>query len=202
MITTLFLDIGGVLMTNGWDRQTREKAVQAFDFDLVDFEKRHHEYYDLHETGKISLDDYLNKVIFWTERSFSLERFKEFMFAQSKPYPDMIAFFSQLKKENNLRVSVISNEGRDLAEYRIKIAKLKTFIDDFFISAFVGYQKPNPAIYRIALDVTQTLPKQALFVDDRKENIEGASKMGTKTILQTSLQETRKILLELGLKVP
>lgn len=194
MITTLFLDIGGVLMTNGWDRHMREKASQAFDIDLVDFEKRHQQFYDFYETGKESLDDYLKQVIFWTERSFSLEKFKEFIFAQSKPYPDIIAFFTKLKKDYNLRISAVSNEGREVAEFRIKHAQLKAFIDDFFISAFVGYQKPNPRIFQFALDITQKSPKEIFYVDDRKEHVEAAQKLGIRGIVHTSLLETRRAL--------
>lgn len=194
-ITTLFLDIGGVLMTNGWDRISREKAAQAFDFDVVEFDQRHHQFFNLFETGKITLEDYLREAIFWTERSFSMEKFKEFMLAQSKPYPDMIAFFNQLKKEYGFRVAAISNEGHELAEYRIKIGHLKTLMDDFFISSFVGYQKPDPHIFRIALDVTQTRPHNAFYVDDRKELVEAAVQLGIKGIQQTSLLETRRVLL-------
>lgn len=196
-ITTLFLDIGGVLMTNGWDRHMREKAAHAFDLDLVDFNNRHRQFYDRYETGKTSLDDYLNNTIFWTERSFSLERFKEFMFAQSKPYPDMISFFSKLKKEKGLRLAAVSNEGIELIEYRIKIANLKSFIDDFFISGFVGYQKPNPHIFQIALEVLQVSPQQVFYVDDRPEHIEAAAKLGIKGVVQKSLIETRKELLKI-----
>ncbi len=194
-ISTLFLDIGGVLMTNGWDRHMREKSALAFDLDLVDFDQRHRQFYDIYESGKASLDDYLKNVIFWTERSFSMQKFKEFMFAQSKPYPDMISFFSQIKKDYGLRIAAISNEGRDLAEYRIKMANLTSFIDDFFISAFVGYQKPNPKIFQIALDVTQTSPKESFFVDDRKEHLEVAAKLGIQGVEQKSLLETRTVLL-------
>lgn len=196
-ITTLFLDIGGVLMTNGWDRHMREKAAQAFDLDLVDFEKRHRQYYNIYESGKESLDDYLNQVIFWTERGFSMDKFKEFIFSQSKPFPEVIDFFKQLKNDYKLRMSAISNEGRELIEYRIKIANLKSFIDNFFISSFVGYQKPNPYIYEMSLDVTQTLVKEAFFIDDRQENVEAAEKLGIKSLKQTSLEETKKVLLEL-----
>lgn len=195
-ITTLFLDIGGVLMTNGWDRKMREKAAHVFDLDLIDFEKRHHQFFDNYEKGKSSLDHYLKNVIFWSERDFSLERFKEFMFTQSKPFPDMISFFTQIKKEYQIRVAAISNEGKELAEYRIKTANLTSFIDDFFVSSFVGYQKPDPQIYRIALEVTQTNPKQALFIDDRLENVVAAEQLGMKGIVQKSLLESRKILLK------
>jgi len=193
-ITTLFLDIGGVLMTNGWDRYMRENAAQAFDLDLVDFEKRHRQFYDSYEQGLTTFDDYLNKTLFWTERNFSKEKFKNYVLGQSKPFPDMIAFFVQLKKDFGLRVAAISNEGRDLIEHRIKVANLKSFIDDFFISSFVGFQKPDRRIYHIALDVTQTLPRQSIFIDDRIENVNAAKELGIKGIHQTSLSATRKAL--------
>lgn len=193
-ITTLFLDIGGVLMTNGWDRYMRENAAQAFDLDLVDFENRHRQFYDSYEQGSTSFDDYLNKTLFWTERNFSKEKFKSYVLGQSKPFPDMIAFFVQLKKDFGLRVVAISNEGRDLIEHRIKVANLKSFIDDFFISSFVGFQKPDRRIFNIALDVTQTLPRQSIFIDDRLENVNAAKELGIKGIHQTSLSETRKVL--------
>lgn len=196
-ISTLFLDIGGVLMTNGWDRFMREKAALSFDLDLVELEKKHHQFFDIYETGKSSLEDYLKEVVFWTERSFSMESFKKFIFAQSKPYPDMIAFFTQIKKDYQIRIAAISNEGRELAEYRIKKAHLTSFIDDFFISSFVGYQKPNPQIFRMALDVTQTSPQRAFYIDDRKELVEAAKRMGIQGIVQISLLETRKKLLDL-----
>lgn len=193
-VTTLFLDIGGVLMTNGWDRHMREKAAHDFDIDLADFDQRHRQFYDIYEQGKISLDEYLHKTLFWTERSFSLERFKEFMFAQSKPFPDMIGFFSQLKKEYGIRIAVISNEGRELMDYRIKKAHLKEFVDDFFVSSFLGYQKPDSRIFKMALDVTQTPVRQAFYIDDRAELVAAASQLGIKSIQQTSLQETSKVL--------
>lgn len=183
-------------MTNGWDRFMREKAALAFDLDITDFEKRHKECFDLLEKDTITLEEYLTKVVFWTERPFSLQRFKDFIFAQSKPYPDMIAFFTQLKKEYGLRITAVSNENRELAEYRIKTVNLKSFIDDFIISSFVHYQKPDPYIYKIALDVTQTSPQQVFYVDDRKELVEAANKLGIRGITQTSLIETRKALIK------
>jgi putative hydrolase of the HAD superfamily len=195
-IKTLFLDIGGVIMTNGWDRHARERAAQAFDYDLVDFEEKHRQFFNSYETDKITLDEYLKEVIFRTDRSFSIEKFKEFMFAQSKPYPDMISFFREIKKDYDLRLAAISNEGRELAEYRIKIANLTSLFDDFFISSFVGYQKPDPHIYEMALDVTQTLPKQSFYIDDRPELIDAGAKLGIKGVVQKSLIETRKALTE------
>lgn len=195
MITHLFLDIGGVLMTNGWDHTMREKAAHAFDLDLVDFEKRHRLFYDPYEQGKETLDHYLQQTIFYIDRGFSIEKFKEFIFLQSKAHQRVIQFFSKIKKEYALHIATVSNEGRELAEYRIKKAHLRSFVDDFFISGFLGYQKPDSHIYKIALDVTQAKLDQIIYVDDRPELIEAAAKLGIKGILHHSLQETEKFLM-------
>jgi putative hydrolase of the HAD superfamily len=193
-ITTLFLDIGGVLLTNGWDSFAREKAIVQFKLDKEDFQKRHKQWYDEHEKGIITIDDYLNKVVFWTSRQFSMQQFKDFMLSQSQPKAEMLDFISHLKKEKNLRVAVVSNEGRYLAEYRIKKFNLTSFIDDFFISCFVGYQKPDPHIFKLALDVLQVPIEQVLYIDDRSNLIEAASKMGFCGIVHVSLDETKKHL--------
>ena len=81
LITTLFLDIGGVLLTNGWDRQARRLAAERFQLDHGEFDERHHLTFDTYEEGKLSLDEYLDRVVFFGERAFSREAFKAFMFS-------------------------------------------------------------------------------------------------------------------------
>jgi putative hydrolase of the HAD superfamily len=193
-ITTLFLDIGGVIMTNGWDRNFRQMAIHQFNLEPEEFNLRHKEFYDLYEAGHFSLDEYLKKVIFYKERSFTLESFKDFMFSFSKPYPDMIAYFKNLKEAHNLRVCAVSNEGKELAIYRIHYAHLKDLFDDFFISGFVGYQKPDPRIYQMALDVTQVPKENVIYIDDRESLIEAAAQLGIQGIQQVSLRETEQEL--------
>ena len=119
-ITTIFTDIGGVLLTNGWDRGSRRKAIDHFKLDAEETEERHHLTFDTYEVGKITLDEYLERVVFYKKRSFSRQRFRQFMYDQSKPFPDMLALLQQLKKKYGLQIAVVSNEGRELAEYRIK----------------------------------------------------------------------------------
>ncbi len=196
-VDTLFTDVGGVLLTNGWDHNQRKEAADYFHLDWEDFQARHKQYYDLHETDKITLDQYLEKVIFWKPREFTLQQFKDFMYSLSQPYKEMLGWIPQLKKEFNLRIAVISNEGRDLAEYRFKKFNFKSFVDDFFVSAFVYYQKPDPHIYKIALDVTQKSLGQIVYLDDRENLIEAASKLGFQGIVHTSYESTRQQLLKI-----
>lgn len=196
-IKTIFLDIGGVLLTNGWGRDSREKAVQRFGLDREDFQERHAKIYNLHETDKISLDEYLKQAVFWKKREFTLEQFKEFMRAQSTPFPQVLDLMQQLKKQYSLRIAALSNEGREIAEYRIKTFHLASFVDCFFVSCFVGFQKPDLSIYKIALDVLQVAPDQVFYIDDRPNLIEAASHLGISGIVHTSFEDTRQKLLSL-----
>src|SRR5579872_1649214 len=107
-ITTLFLDIGGVLLTNGWDRNARKRAVEKFNLDSEEVNERHHLTFDTYEEGKLTLDEYLSRVIFYEPRSFSKDDFIKFMYAQSAPYAENLAFFKALKKQYGLKVLAVS----------------------------------------------------------------------------------------------
>jgi putative hydrolase of the HAD superfamily len=198
-INTLFLDIGGVLLTNGWDRKSREKACQVFGLDGPEVDERHHLTFDTYEEGKLSLDEYLNRVIFYEPRSFSREAFKQFMFDQSQPYPDMIALISNLKARYHLKVAVVSNEGRELTVYRIQRFGLGAFVDFFICSCFVHYRKPDEDIFRIALDSAQVAAKQVVYIEDRAMFVEVAKSMGIHGLKHSGYESTRATLAEYGL---
>ena len=140
-INTIFTDIGGVLLTNGWDRGSRRKAIDLFKLDPEETEERHHLTFDTYEVGKITQDEYLDRVVFYKKRSFSRKQFRQFMYDQSKPFPDMLALLSRLKKKYGFKVAVVSNEGRELAEYRIKQFKLNDLADFFYCFQFCSFQK-------------------------------------------------------------
>jgi putative hydrolase of the HAD superfamily len=198
-ITHLFLDIGGVLLTNGWDRHMRRDAAQKFGLDLDDLNDRHKMSFDTYEEGKLDLDTYLDQVVFYRQRPFGRNEFKEFMFAQSQPQVEMIDLVSGLKKKFALEVAAISNEGRELTVYRIKKFNLKSFIDFFISSCFVHFRKPDMDIYRMALDISQAEPGRSIYIDDRLLFVEIAQSLGINGIHHTGLEETRKALKNLGL---
>jgi len=198
-ITTLFLDIGGVLLTNGWDRNARRQAAETFDLDHDEMDERHHQTFGTYEEGKLSLYDYLNRVVFYEERPFSLEEFRAFMFAQSQPYPEMIALIRELKARYHLKIAAVSNEGRELTVYRIQKFDLGAFIDFFISSCFVHYRKPDEDIYRIALDIAQIPPAQVAYIDDRAMFVEVAQCLGIRGIAHASYESTRAALEGLGL---
>jgi len=200
-ITTLFLDIGGVLLTNGWDHAARKEAAQAFHLDYNDMEERHHLTYDTYEEGKLSLDEYLQRVIFCLERPFSVDEFKAFMLSRSQPYNEMIAMIRLVKAQYKIKTIAVSNEGREVNAYRIQQYKLAEVIDTFVSSCYVHYRKPDLDIYRIALDVSQSSPRQVAYIDDRPLFVEVASSLGIHGILHVDYPTTRAKLAELGLDV-
>ncbi len=201
-INALFLDIGGVLLTNGWDRNARARAAEKFHLDQDEFSERHHMTFDTYEEGKLSLDEYLNRVIFYQQQPFTVQDFKKFMFDQSQPIEAMIMLVRGLKNHYGLKTVVVSNEGRELTEYRIKEFRLYEFIDAFISSCFVHFRKPDEDIYRIALDISQVRPEEVAYLDDRKMFVDVARSLGIQGIYHTGYESTVAMLKDMGLGLP
>ncbi|MBC7922224.1 MAG: HAD family phosphatase [Ferruginibacter sp.] len=197
-INTLFIDIGGVLLNNGWDRNARHRAAQNFALDEEEVNERHHLAFDAYETGKISLDEYLGMVVFYRQQPFSPDDFKAFMYAQSHPLDEMIRYVRQLKRQYRLKTVVVSNEGRELNSYRIHAFGLTEFIDTFVCSSFVHFRKPDADIFKVALDVSQSAPERIVYLDDRLLFVEAGSRLGIRSIQHVDVATTRAALAELG----
>lgn len=197
-ITTLFLDIGGVLLTNGWGHESRELAAEKFDLDFKEIESRHHLTFDTYELGKLTLDQYLSRTIFYKERSFTKDDFRDFMFAQSVELPGMIELMLRLKNRYSVKIAVVSNEGRELNEYRIKKFKLKELVDFFISSCFVNLRKPDIDIWRMAMDIAQVKPEEVLYVEDRPMFISVAEDAGLRFIRHVDYDTTCKELNAFG----
>ncbi len=189
-VTTLFLDIGGVLLTNGWDREARSKAANTFNLDHDEMDERHHLTFATYEVGKFTLEEYLRLVVFYEKRKFTMDEFRSFMFDCSKPYPEMINLVCNLKKTYGLKIAVVSNEGRELTEYRIRKFKLDYFIDFFISSCFVHFRKPDSDMYRIALEIAQVSPENVLYIEDRLMFIQIAASLGIRGIHHIDYKST------------
>jgi putative hydrolase of the HAD superfamily len=198
-VHTLLLDIGGVLLTNGWDRKARQDAAKSFGLDYTDMEERHHLTYDTYEAGKINLDTYLDRVVFFEKRGFTKEQFRMFMISQSHPHQPTIDYFKELKSRYKLKVGAVSNEGKELSEYRIRKFELNTWVDFFVVSAFVHVRKPDEDIFRLALGIAQTPADNCAYVDDRHLFVEVAQKLGIRSVHHLALSSTSAELQALGL---
>ena len=198
-VTALFLDIGGVMLTNGWDRKAREAAAKQFGLDLAELSDRHRMTFDTYESGKLSLDEYLSRVVFYEERSFTINQFREFMFAQSVAYPEMIALVRELKAKYGLKIAVVNNEGRELNEHRIRQFKLNEFVDFFISSCFVHFRKPDADIWKVALDIAQVPLEQVVYIDDRPMFVQVAEGLGIRGIAHKKYEQTRAALAAMGL---
>ena len=199
-ITCLFLDIGGVLLSDGWDHHARKRAATHFKLNLAEMEDRHHLTFDTYEEGKLTLEDYLERVVFYRKRPFTRAQFRRFMFAPSKPYPQMIELVRALKAEYGLRIAVVSNEARELNAYRIRKFKLAGFVDSFISSSFVHVRKPDADIFRLALDIAQAPARQVVYIEDTPMFVQIAEDLGIRSILHTDYRSTCAKLASLGLQ--
>ena len=199
-ITTLFLDIGGVLLTNGWDHHARRRAATHFQLKWAEMEARHQLNFDTYEEGKLTLEEYLGRVVFHQKRPFTRAQFRRFMFAQSTPYPEMIALVAQLKVRHGLTIGVVSNEGRELNAYRIRQFKLNGLVDFFISSCFVHLRKPDADIFRLALDIAQTPARQVVYIEDTPMFVQIAEGFGIRSILHADYRSTCAKLAAFGLQ--
>ena len=199
-ITHLFVDIGGVLLTNGWDHYSRKLATTHFLLDWDDIEERHHQIFETYETGKFTLEEYLNRVVFYQKRPFTRAQFRNFMFDQSKPYPLMIELIRRLKAQYGCKVIVVSNEARELNAHRIQKFHLDNFVDAFISSCFVHLRKPDPQIFRLALDIAQAQAGQVVYIENTPMFVQIAESLGIQCILHTDYSSTCEKLSSFGLQ--
>ena len=199
-VTCLFLDIGGVLLSDGWDHHARKRAATTFKVELTEMEDRHHLTFETYEEGKFTLEEYLGRVVFYKKRPFPLAQFRKFMFAQTKPYPKMIELARRLKARYGLKMAVVSNETRELNSYRIQKFTLDGSVDSFVSSCFVHVRKPDADIFRLALNIAQVPAEQAVFIENTPMFVQIAEGLGIRSILHTDYQSTRAELSALGLR--
>jgi len=198
-ITTLFLDIGAVLLTNGWDHHARKRAANYFKLDWAEMQERHGLNFETHEEDRLAFNEYLDRVVLYQKRPFTRAAFRSFMFAQSKPFNEMIELVRNLKTKYRLKIIVVSNEAREVNAYRIRQFKLAGFVDAFISSCFVHLRKPDAAIFQLALDIAQVPVRQIIYIDNTTLFVQIAEEFGMRGILHTDHKSTRAKLAAFGL---
>jgi putative hydrolase of the HAD superfamily len=200
-ISAIFWDVGGVLLTNAWDRAQRERALEQFKLDQEEFHDRHEMVVSSLERGKIGFDEYLDRTIFYRPRPFAREVFKDYVFSLSQPYREVLALAEELTKSGKYFMGTINNESRELNLYRIQTFGLREIFSVFVSSCFVGLRKPEEGIYRMALEITQKSPGDCCFIDDRALNLESARQMGMHTIEMHDVEQLRRELRKLEVQI-
>lgn len=199
-IKAIFWDVGGVLLTNAWDRSQREAALERFKLDEEEFADRHEMLVSSFERGKIGLNEYLDRTVFYRTRPFSREEFKEYIFSLSQPKEEVLAFATGLANSQKYLMGTINNESRDLNLYRIEKFGLRSIFTLFISSCFVGLRKPEQDIYRLALEITQQVPEECCFIDDRALNLDMAKRLGMHTIEMDGIEQLRADLQRMGVQ--
>jgi putative hydrolase of the HAD superfamily len=200
IIHAIFWDVGGVLLTNAWDHSERAAALERFHLDEKEFHSRHEMVVSSFERGKITLDEYLDRTVFYRDRPFTREEFRDYMFSLSQPMPEVLAFARALAGSSKYFMGTINNESRELNLHRIEKFGLREIFRLFVSSCFVGLRKPESGIYRLAIEITQFNPEECCFIDDRALNLECAAKLGMHTIQMQTLEQLRAELQQLGVE--
>jgi putative hydrolase of the HAD superfamily len=192
--------VGYMLLADGWDHHARKRTAKNFKLELAEMEDRHHLTFDTFEEGKLTLEEYLGRVVFYQKRSFTRARFREFMFSQSKPNPDMIELVRRLKARYGLKLVAVSNEASELNSYRIRTFKLDGFVDFFISSCFVHLRKPDTDIFLLALGIAQTPAGHIVYIENTPMFVQAAEGLGIRSILHTDYKATRAKLASFGLQ--
>jgi len=199
-IHAIFWDVGGVLLSNAWDHTQRMAALEHFHLDEEEFHSRHEMVVSSFERGKISLEEYLDRTVFYRDRPFTRDEFRDYMFSLSQPIPEVLAFARALANSGKYFMGTINNESRELNLHRIEEYGLREIFRLFVSSCFVGLRKPDSGIYRLAIETTQFNPEECCFIDDRALNLECAAKLGMHTIQMQGLEQLRSELGKLGVR--
>ncbi|WP_412029395.1 HAD family hydrolase [Deinococcus yunweiensis] len=197
-IKALFWDIGGVLLTNGWDREQRADVLGRFGLDATEFTERHKLVVPELELGRMTLDEYLTQTVFYAPRDFTPDAFRAAMEAESRPHEEALALARDLSTRH--RCYSLNNEGADLNAYRIRTFGLHDVLLGFFTSCYLGVMKPNPAIYRLGLKLANVRPEEAVMIDDRVQNAEAARSVGMKAVCYRDAAQLREELAALGVE--
>ena len=196
-VKVLFFDVGGILLTNGWGHESRKVAAEKFGLDYAEMNVLHNFIFNVYEIGSITLDDYLDTVIFNHPRDFVREDFKEFIYAQSVELPDMLKWLKEWKKDCGFRIISVNNEGKELNDYRVQKFKLHECFDAFISSCEVKMRKPDPGIWKLAMGIAQASPSQCVYFDDRIMFVRMAETLGIRAYQHTDFETTKKILNDL-----
>jgi len=198
-ITTLFFDIGGVLATNGWDRHARRNCVESFGLDWDEYQDRHEFLSDAFETGAMTIDNYLDRTVFYRDRDFTRSSFVDAMKGESRGDPEALDLVARLARTGDYLLGTLNNESRELNAHRVEAFGLRRYFSVFLTSGYLGMKKPDERIYRLALDITQRVPQECVFIDDRSLNLECAALLGMTSIHFQSVEQLTNDLAELGI---
>lgn len=189
------------MLSNGWGHDFRQLAAEKFHLDKQEMEERHSIMFETYEEGKISMNEYLDRVVFYKQRDFTNEEFRDYMFSLTTPDGDMISFIKKIKVQHGLKIVAVSNEARELNAYRILTFKLKEIFDIFVSSCYVHVRKPDTAIFKMALDLAQVSADEVVYIDDMQIFTDIAMDLGIKSIRHTDWHSTSESLADMGLFV-
>ncbi len=188
----ILFDVGGVLLTNGWDHKERAEVLDRFQLDSEKFEALHPSPYDDWEKDLIDARKYLDATVFYEPRPFTHEDFLNAIFAESVLLEDSaLPVLQEVAAGGKYLVGSLNNEAREPNDYRFAKFGLRKYFKVAFSSCYVGLRKPGPEIYKRAIDILGAPAERILFIDDRQGNVDAAIEAGMKSIRFTGEKQLR-----------
>jgi epoxide hydrolase-like predicted phosphatase len=192
----VLFDFGGVLTTSVWDSFAAFLRREGLDPDTIKnlFRTDPEALADLRglETGELTEDEFEKKF----GRRLGLKDPKgliDSMFEGMRPDEPMVSAVRALREAELLTGLITNSWSTDHYDRRL----LAELFDVSVISAEVHMHKPQPEIYRLAAERLEVKPEGCIFVDDLRENCEGAEAVGMTAVRHRNAAETVARLTEL-----
>ena len=199
-VETVFFDLGGVLLSNGWDPVQRATVLPKFDVSLEEYEARHEAANYFWERGLKDAHWFFEQTVFYEPRSFTFDELWAEVEGQSSVlYPETYEIIAKIRRTGRYKVATLNNESRELNDYRVRAFDLRSSFDFFVCSGYVHEMKPHPDIYRSALEISGTTAGASVFIDDKQENCEAAREAGMQAIHFESPGQLISVLTEIGI---
>lgn len=193
-----------MILTNGWDRTQRSRVLEPLGVDLQAYEIAHERENWFWERGLMSAREFFRRTVFEPNPQLTLsfyDLWQQVCGQSALAYPETFALLQQLRGLPELRLATLNNESRELNEYRLDAFGLRGCFDFFLCSGYLGAMKPDPPIFRTAVEISGRPAGTSLFVDDKEENCTAARHAGMQSIQFTSAAELRTELRGLGIQV-
>jgi HAD superfamily hydrolase (TIGR01509 family) len=203
-IRTIFWDLGGVVLTNGWDPGQRKRVLSRLGVNLEAYEELHDRANYYWERGLLTAKDFFSQTVLLPNPKLDLTfdmLWPQVCAASKVLHPECLDMLAELKQMGRYRIATLNNESRELNEYRLDAFKLRSLFDYFICSGYVHEMKPNLGIYKSAIDISGFAASSALFIDDKPENCAAAEAVGMHAIRFESPAQLCTALVEYGIQL-
>ncbi len=201
MITTLIFDLGAVILSNDWHYECQEKFdefTNAFAIDYNQMELGWNAHSHDYLIGKMTEEEYWKRFLTTADaKNIDVELAKIIYRKYQMENENMLDLLKKLKK---YRLAALTTIGKEWLEFKKKKFGLNEIFETIVSSPYAGTAKPDLEIYKLTLKILGVPAKECVFIDNKKELLIPADKLGMKTIHFTGQKDCEEKLSRIGIK--